>query len=623
MSDKDTTKNILEEILNILTLLLEKKEKNSVTFFNIIPKKDIKTKFAEINFEDRVKPTFETDGLYRYLLMKIMDFLTDNTSISFNSEYSIINFKRIVFYLKSLLKSNINILDDILVKIFLYLLFFFFEDKLEIDKKNNSQPTLELEESFFKGSFIELTGIYSTKVPYVDPKEIEIYLKKVEEKAKINISSLVNATFEEIKYKLKLYGLDSDILIKNMYDEAGKILYELDQFEMNQSKNISTDYNLPNNLINKIKEFYSKKEYLIFINYISEVNEDDIENKIDSEFLKSIEENYSNLEFNYNTKKNNGSIVKLNEYKTYEEKYYKRMKYCSLKNILEFDLNDEVNIFALSEFNIKRGFSSILDFKNKLEQINQNNISNMIKEILNDNNFYKKYFSILRTDIVKNFFISYLSIDDKNNEFKLNKNKTEDSECFEGVYSDFLNKYDKIDENYKEFKDLLILKILPSEDRAYTVRELEKIVINPSQFFLGNNIDEKVDIKMILKGYLMVILLHETQHFFRIYNKTYKSFSADTPKSKEGGKYFIKYLFDVLTINHIDLTQSQQIFDEKNWEDSKKLKAIFSGQLEDYEEGYINKNFLKNFYPNSISFFSLTKKYKNERKTRLHSFLKK
>ena len=133
------------------------------------------------------------------------------------------------------------------------------------------------------------------------------------------------------------------------------------------------------------------------------------------------------------------------------------------------------------------------------------------------------------------------------------------------------------------------------------MRHLNKIVINPVQFLIGEEIDE-LNIKTILKGYLIVILLHETEHFFRVWDKS-KSVFPHTPKDKEGGRMFIKYLFGVLSINHINLEQAITIFNYNTWKNHNQLKKIFSGQLEDIEEDNIN-DFLLKYFKSSISFFS-------------------
>lgn len=196
------------------------------------------------------------------------------------------------------------------------------------------------------------------------------------------------------------------------------------------------------------------------------------------------------------------------------------------------------------------------------------------------------------------------------------------SECFENIYINFLKEYDKKNDNYKQLKKLILFKILPSEDRAYTLKHFKKIVINPVQFFLGKNIKKETDIKMILKGYLMVILLHETQHYFRALDQNNEVFPK-TPRGREGGKMFIKYIFNVESINHINLDQAKEIFKTDTWKEHERLKKIFVNQLEDIEEENINE-FLSIYFKDSIAFFARKEKKKNIKKNfDLDEFIRK
>ena len=163
------------------------------------------------------------------------------------------------------------------------------------------------------------------------------------------------------------------------------------------------------------------------------------------------------------------------------------------------------------------------------------------------------------------------------------EDKTNDSENFNECYSIFMNEYDKKNDGYKKFKSLIIHKILPYGDRAYTLKKLKKLIINPAQFFLGNNLKGEVGMKTIIKGYLTIILLHETEHFLRLFDENNNVFPL-TSRENEGGQLFIKYLLDVCSINHINSTQANDILDIDTWKDHEKLKKIFIGQLEDIEE---------------------------------------
>ena len=117
----------------------------------------------------------------------------------------------------------------------------------------------------------------------------------------------------------------------------------------------------------------------------------------------------------------------------------------------------------------------------------------------------------------------------------------------------------------------------------------------------------------------MIVLLHETAHFLRLFykNNNNNKVFEHTPRGKEGGEMFIKYLFGVRSINHINKTQAENILNYNNWKDHDKIKNIFKGQLEDSIENNINE-FISNYFSNSISFYSTNNKMgKNEKSTKI------
>ena len=117
----------------------------------------------------------------------------------------------------------------------------------------------------------------------------------------------------------------------------------------------------------------------------------------------------------------------------------------------------------------------------------------------------------------------------------------------------------------------------------------------------------------------MVILLHETEHFFRAFDNS-KNYFPKTPREKEGGRMFIKYIFDVQSINHINFEQANKIFCEDIWKSHEEVKKIFSGQLEDVDEENIG-DFLLNYFKNSISFYSSRQKIGKQKKYVNNDFL--
>ena len=581
MSESNLSKEILKEILNILSLRVEKMD----CLLKFSPCKEeekeinLRAKYSKINFIKSINNiTFETNDLYKYFLVKFCSYLQPVKNLQFDSSFSFLYFKRIIDYLKNLLKKKVDIVEDDLIKIFFFILILFFDENLI--KRKETEKKLDLDETFFKGTFLELTEKYSSELAYEDSNEVIAFINDHKKIMKEQISTLIFTTFQNIKEILTEYGDQADNLIKTMLYGANDILYEL-----NKSQNELTD-----DLIKKIRDFYSKNENLIFTNYISE-NEDfdsDIKkiepkkNKITTYFIQKIKDKYSPFEFNYNLKNvistTDNHKKNLDNYLDMRNIYYKRMKYSSFYEILKYDLNDEINIFAFSKYDVPNQFMDIQKLINKVKYLEQNKIVGIIKDILNENDFYEYYFSLLKCDIISNFFTSHLDVElEKADEFTLLKEPSNSSECFNTVYKKFLEKYDNKKNEYAEFKKLIIFKILPYGDRAYTMRHLKKIIINPAQFLIGEEIDG-LNIKAILKAYLMVILLHETEHFFRVLDKS-KSVSPHTPKDKEGGRMFIKYLFDVLSINHINLEQAKKILNYDTWKDPNQLKKIFSGQL--------------------------------------------
>lgn len=597
MSKSNLSKDILVEIINCLSDGIKKMEKKRIFKFSKTTNTfKIKQKFNTINFKQNIidiDVSFETNTLYKYFIIKIYRYLEIQKEITFNSDYSAFYFRKIINYLDLLIKSKIDIIEDDLIKIFFYLLFLFFDDKFKIDKID-----LDLDETFFKGTFIELTEKYS-----IENEDSDLIKKIIDEKKlemKQGLYNLIEVNFQYINDILKINANEEDAIIKKMFNKTKSILFKLSQIE--------DDFP---NILKEIKEFYDVEENLIFTNYISETDIDNLHTKIDGKFLNSIKKKYSyfklddvsNLIYNNDNIDNN-----LEKYKILKNKFYQRMKYSSLYEILtkfdKFDLNNELLIFGLADYNISYNFEDFEKFINKLENLNQNDIIRIIKEILNENDFYETYFTILRTDIVKKFFTSILYLDENDTEFQFKKEKIEGSECFEDNYNNFLKDYDKKNDNYQKLKDVIIFKLLPSSDRAYTIKKLKKIVINPTHFFPGKDIKDENEKKLILKGYLMIILLHETEHYFRLLDKENNNVFSVTPREKEGGRMFIKYLFDVESINHINEEHTKKLFNINNWKNHDKLKSIFYGQLQDIKEDNIDE-FIRNIYPNSISFYTM------------------
>ena len=581
----NVSKEIFKELIRILLSFLNKINNSKVFKFDIkeINPFELTRKFSNLKLFLEKKVSFETEKLYIYLLRKTYDFLRSYNSIIFNSSYSILYFWRIISYLSVLIQSkklNTNIEEDDLIKIFFYLLFLFFEKKIDEYKKheNNIKYNINLDETFFKGTFIEITEKYSTMEPYEDSKGIIDFINHYKEIMKKTIINNLENNLDYIKIILQNHRNKKDDLMNEMYDNICNILSEIERFINDHN------YDLSNVLMKKINEFYSNEKYLIFIKYISENDKKYFKENIEQEFLEKIKKDYIPFEIDYpvlnNSLTNEMLKEKLDLYLNNRIKYYKRLKYSWFPEIIKYDWDNEFSIFAFSEYYLNDYFHLIHKFKNKIENLQQNNIAKIIKEILNNNDFYEQYFSILQSKIVKEFFTNNLI-------------KKENSNNINEAFSDFITKYNKKDENYKKFKDLIIFKILPYEERAFASKDLKKLVINPVQFFIGKDLKNGSDIRIILKGYIMIILLNEALNLLGLIDK------------KEGG-LFMKYLFDVNFINHINLEHANKILNINTWKEHNELKKIFVGQLEDIEEEKEENvdDFVHNYFINSISFFS-------------------
>ena len=553
------SKVIFKELIRILLSFLNKINNSNVFKFDImeIDPLDLTRKFSMLKLFLEKEVSFETEKLYIYLLRKTYDFLSSNNSIIFNSSYSILYFWRIITYLSILIQStklNINIEEDDLIKIFFYFLFLFFENKIKERKgyKNSIEYDINLDEAFFKGTFIELTEKYSAMEPYEDSKGIIDFINHYKEIMKKTIINNLENDLDYIKTILQNHRNKKDDLMNEMYDNICNILSEIERFDHN--------YDLPNVLIKKINEFYSNEKYLIFIKYISENDKKYFKENIDQEFLEKIKKDYLPFEIDYpvlnNSLTNEMLKEKLDLYLNNRIKYYKRLKYSWFPEIIKYDWDNEFSIFAFSEYYLNDYFHLIHKFKNKIENLQQNNIAKIIKEILNNNDFYEQYFSILQSKIVKEFFTNNLI-------------KKENSNNINEAFSDFITKYNKKDENYKKFKDLIIFKILPYGERAFASKDLKKLVINPVQFFIGKDLKNGSDIRIILKGYIMIILLNEALNLLGLIDK------------KEGG-LFMKYLFDIYFINHINLEHANKILNINTWKEHNELKKNFCWTIRRY-----------------------------------------
>ena len=563
------------------------KQEAEEIFMNFIVKNniDIDNSSGDINFD------FETKRFYIKILYQLNKIVNGDIKIKFNSYYSLLLVLKINNVLDIILsKNNKNVIDNPKVKIYLYLLFLHITGEKKIVEK------LGLNEGFFLGTYKELMQEYPG-YEYKDSKYIKDVINKWKKKIKISLRYYFLNIFKKILEYLKNYGKEDD-LIKRMKKDADIIYYEL---EKNNLKGIEDD----------LKKFYGNQDYLIILNYISEMfyNNDTIKEPIDSVLLNKIKSKYCDIKIDDNL----NLEFDRDKYEEYQTTIKVRMLLSYPKLIYDIGLDNEILICTLMQKNSENPYNSIENYKvmeninNNIENLDNTKIEEYMKKILDDNEFYKTFFSILESNLIKTFFCGNLYIEENETGVNILDSKIEGSECFEYAYKNFLKKYNK--QNFEDFKNLIIIKTLSKGTRTCILTELNKYIINARQLYIGADINEQnSELKEILEGYLIVILLQETEQFLRLLDEgNNKNVRISTPKSKEGGRLFIKYIFGVESISRISQEQAKVFLNLDNWKDHKKIKSIFEGQL---EEANINEYYSK-IYPKSISFYS-TRKNINE-----------
>ena len=563
------------------------KQEAEEIFMNFIIKNniDIDNSSGDINFD------FETKRFYIKILYQLNKIVNGDIKIKFNSYYSLLLVLKINNVLDIILsKNNKNVIDNPKVKIYLYLLFLHITGEKKIVEK------LGLNEGFFLGTYKELMQEYPG-YEYKDSKYIKDVINKWKKKIKISLRYYFLNIFKKILEYLKNYGKEDD-LIKRMKKDADIIYYEL---EKNNLKGIEND----------LKKFYGNQDYLIILNYISEMfyNNDTIKEPIDSVLLNKIKSKYCDIKIDDNL----NLEFDRDKYEEYQTTIKARMLLSYPKLIYDIGLDNEILICTLMQKNSENPYNSIENYKvmeninNNIENLDNTKVEEYVKKILDDNEFYKTFFSILESNLIKTFFCGNLYIEENETGVNILDSKIEGSECFEYAYKNFLKKYNK--QNFEDFKNLIIIKTLSKGTRACILTELNKYIINARQLYIGADINEQnSELKEILEGYLIVILLQETEQFLRLLDEgNNKNVRISTPKSKEGGRLFIKYIFGVESISRISQEQAKIILNLDNWKDHKKIKSIFEGQL---EEANVNEYYSK-IYPKSISFYS-TRKNINE-----------
>ena len=165
----------LNLFLKICLNTIEKTESIELYFSNI--RKEIKQFLLNENInmninlsrlEQMINPYNKIDFFDNkdfYFMMINEMYKLDKKKIKFSSYYSFLYFIKSINYLQILNRSNFNVVENKKVKIFLFVSLMLLTDQLNENDKE------DLNEAFFKGTFIELKREYS-EIQYQDSTKI-------------------------------------------------------------------------------------------------------------------------------------------------------------------------------------------------------------------------------------------------------------------------------------------------------------------------------------------------------------------------------------------------------------------------------------------------------------------
>lgn len=514
-----------------------------------------------------------------------------------------------------------NKITNTLIEIFKDILNFIDEKIIDLPKKE----FLEKEKSSFSidydllendNKFYQMVSILYNDIlnpSYYDGNIEEICKNKFLKKLfpiYINYLIRILTNYKEA-YKNYIIKLNIVILFDYLKNQTGKeLILSTDYFfwNINELDPIYHDEQTLNQVSELIKnEYYEYKYYML-----RHISKSEIPKLFQSDpkiidMKQSLKEDFMNMKIN------------INNFDYYLEKYNDYIqinldsigKILGIQNSSKFEnigIND--NIDGIKKVNIKKYLFELEDIKEIVAFITNfpnhpipsdaliyfiendfklvNDLREIISEILSSKEFYDKLNDVLHSNVIKYYFNSARKFTDTL--YETEPCSAEESDINLGkAYEEFIQKYEKGGQEW--INNLIIFKDLPKGKRAF-VNEIPKIFLNTLFIQVINepkkdkkNTKHNEDFKTIMSAYLIIILIHEIIHLLKfikekLVNKQYNSILdfPSTPKGQEGGKVFIKYLFQVPMVSEININQAEEILDINNWKNINNLYGIFSKQ---------------------------------------------
>ena len=355
-------------------------------------------------------------------------------------------------------------------------------------------------------------------------------------------------------------------------------------------------------LLNFLKNKYTNSSDFTNLENIKKIKAkfmNDLENKMN---MNDLENNYFKKD-DYETYINSYIDIKLSE-NGYNESVCEKTLYIEkkeeLKNHLFFSDILKINLEEIETciyliyfreniyqettfFDIDKEFKKLEKAKNII--VKDNDYTENLKKIIEEESFAKDLKEILNCSSVKDYFEKVRKFEDEGYGMEILDNEEEIGD----INNDFLKEgfhklYNYLEKDKNFLSKLIVYKCLPQYKRAFVDPNM-RIVINPIYFEFSQSMEENKR-NNIFRAYLFIIILHEIVHLVKFMKNEKNKFDniPKTPKNKEGGKMFINYLFNLPIIYYITDKQASEINKPENWNNLEKLSKIFDEQKKWYEK---------------------------------------
>ena len=489
--------------------------------------------------------------MHRILIRKkklaLLHRLNDNTYLEsiFDNNTSFIYFYNFILFMKDVSNKFPDIINENIYKIDLLLMTSIFHPDHNVTFENGVSDRYGINYESNSILMIELIDLIRKKEyeGYKDIPDIENHKFKFPKNWEIYINQIELDILDFLFFKDYIVNRKNNDFFVNYY-LANENVDNFDKFFI-QIKSIYNKFNESKNLyIDKIKENLN-----IIINNISQCKLIDEKKNI----IKEIVDNKTSNE-SYKLLNENNILINLN---ILYELYSLNENEFNLQLIHSFDL---MNSLASDDYKVKFKISSFLDYiKNRKKIIEElksaNDYTKEFKDILGDQKFKNNLKRILKSSVVKNYYEKPKYYTFKNSEIL----KLIGKKKFIEIYEDFIKNYIENNKIYEK----IVFKRMPYGIKG-AVTTFLCLIIDPFGVDMNNNIEDK---KNYLETYLIILFLHETNHYSKRSYFMNKPLSlSKTPKNYEGGDNIIHNIFGEAKICIINAELCNLVNNISSWE---------------------------------------------------------